>query len=286
MSHSILSSQNTAENLSLLQASSVAYSKSKSGENAITYLLLLLSFAYPIVYLELKNDEVKMLLFGFSFCISVTISLLSGSFKTNTYLGALFKEEFDTRVFNLPWKSTIQKADRREVLQLALQYKGWEVKDWYSSSLNENVNYHSSIAIHQYTNTWWDIELRRYYQCWLASILIFHSLFLLIFLFYVQPNFLTIFLLLFSLLSFYTHFINIIKGNAEVIQKRIRLALLLDYHIRNKNKLSTSELRDIQDEIFLTRQHPIKVPDHIYKKYQKKLNAAIERYMEEVNNLY
>lgn len=281
-----LASQNKPENLRLLEASSVAYSKSKLGENTITYLLLFLSITYPIVYLELKNDSVKIVLFGLSFVIAVLIQLLYSIFKNNTCKGALFKEEFDTFLFNLPWKSTIKRPDRREVLQLALQYNGKEIKDWYSTNFSDKIDNNTVVAILQYSNTWWDIELRKSYHTWLNIILVLHTIFLLLCLFFFSPDFMTIFLLLFSLLAFYIHLINIIRGNSEVIEKRTSIAHHLDTKIQNKEPLSTSELRDIQDEIYYTRQQSIKVPNFLFRKYQSKLNKVIETYIEEVNRNY
>ena len=281
-----LKSQNKKENIRLLEASSVAYTKSKFGENYISYLLLFLSITYPIVYLDLKNDTAKIILLGLSFVISVLIQLLFSIFKNNTCKGALFKEEFDTVVFNLPWKSTIKRPDRREVLQLALQYNGKEIKDWYSTNFSDNIDNNAVVAILQYSNTWWDIELRKSYHTWLNIILVLHTLFLLLCLFFFRPDFMTIFLLLFSLLAFYIHFINIMRGNSEVIEKRTSIAHHLDTKIQNKEPLSTSELRDIQDEIYYTRQQSIKVPNFLFRKYQSKLNKVIETYIEEVNRNY
>lgn len=110
MSISFLSKENEFENIKLLRASTVAYTKAKSGEISITYFLLFLAVAYPVCYLLIKNDEVKFVLFGCSFLLTILIQIFSGRFKGNTSKGAIFKEDFDTIIFDLPWKSTLKKT--------------------------------------------------------------------------------------------------------------------------------------------------------------------------------
>lgn len=282
----ILNNQNSPELVKLLQASTVAYTKAKSGEIKVTYFLLFLSLAYPITYLLIKSEEVKLALFGCSFGLTIFVQIFSGRFKGNTSKGAIFKEEFDTFVFNLPWKSTLKKPDRREVLHLSQQYKGNEIKDWYSPNLSGNIDHNISVAVLQHTNTSWDIELRKSFRRWLTNFVIAYSLILFLCFVLLKTDALTIFLLLFSLLSFFTHFISLYRGHTEAIEKREAISKHLDEIIRNKGIISTEELRDVQDEIYISRQQPAKVPNFFFRWYQKQLNEEAEEYIEEVNNLY
>jgi len=278
--------QNDPENIKLLRASSVAYSKAKSGEIKITYFLLFLSIAYPICYLFIKNDDAKLILFGCSFLLSILIQIFSESTKGNTSKGAIFKEEFDVIVFNLPWKSTLKKTDRREVLHFSQKYKGEVIKDWYSPNLSSSISHNTSVAILQHSNTSWDIELRKIYRSWLINFLIVYSIVLFIFFVILKIDALTIFLLLFSLLSFYNHFITVIRGHSNAIKKREDISSHLDDIIRNKKSIETIELRDIQDEIYNTRKEAAKVPNFFFRYYQKSLNTETEEYIAEVNTLY
>jgi hypothetical protein len=286
MPESILSKQNAEENVKLLRASTVAYSKAKNGEMKVTYFLLFLSIAYPIAYLLFKSEVLKICLFGCSFGLTILIQIFSIRFKGNTAKGAIFKEEFDTIVFNLPWKSTLKEPDRREVLHLSQQYKCNEIKDWYSPNLSKNIEHNIAVAVLQHSNTSWDIELRKTYRKWLTNIIVGYSMVLFLCLVILKTDALSIFLLLFSLLSFFTHFISLIQGHSRTIEKRELISKQLDDIIHLKKSTSTEVLRDIQDEIYLTRQESAKVPNFFFRWYQKQINAEIEEYIREVNNIY
>lgn len=286
MINKIVLNQNDPENVKLLRASSVAYSKAKSGEIKITYFLIFLAVAYPICYLFIKDDSVKLTLFGCSFLLTILIQFYTSSFKGNTSKGAIFKEEFDIIVFNLPWKSTLRKPDRREVLHYSKLYKGAEIKDWYSPNLLSDIDRNIAIAILQHSNTSWDIELRKTYRRWLINILALYSIILFTVFVILKIDALTIFLLLFSLLSFFTHFISLINGHSSTIDKRETISKHLDDIIRTKKYVTEIELRDIQDEIYSTRQEATKVPDFFFRLYQKQMNAEAEEYIAEVNSIY
>lgn len=284
--HSILSTQNDNEHIKLLRASTSAYADAKNGEIKITYLLIFLSVAYPVAYIFLKDETAKHILFGCSFGITVLVQIFSGTFKSNTSKGAIFKEEFDTSIFGLPWKSTLKKPDHREVSHYSNQYKGNEIKDWYSPNLIPTISNNTAVAVFQHSNTSWDIGLRKIYRKWLTNFLVFYSVILFVLLVINKVDALTIFLLLFSLLSFFTHFISLIRGHSSAIDKREAISNILDDIIQNKKYIGTSELRDIQDEIYNTRQEAAKVPNFFFRWYKRQQDADAEDYINSVNNIY
>jgi hypothetical protein len=286
MNDFFLSRQNDVENIKLLRASTVAYTNAKNGEIKITYFLLFLAAAYPIGYLFIKDENMKLILFGCSFLLTVLVQIFTGKFKGNTSKGAIFKEEFDTIIFNLPWKSTLKKPDRSEVLHFSQLYKGAEIKDWYSPNLSTEIDSNISVAILQHSNTSWDIQLRKTYRRWLTNFIVAYAIVLFGFFVVMKVDAMTIFLLLFSLLSIFTHFISLIRGHTVTIGKRETISKHLDEIIRNKKFIGTNELRDIQDEIYSTRQEAAKVPNFFFRWYQKQMNEEAEEYISEVNNIY
>lgn len=281
-----INNQNSPELIKLLKASTVAYSKAKKGEIRITYFFLILAFAYPISYVLIGNEDVKLILFGCSFILTLFVLIFSNSFKGDTSKGAVLKEEFDTTLFKLPWKSTIKKTDHTEISKLSLRYRGKEIKDWYSPSLSEDISHNISIAVFQHSNTSWDIELRIKYRSWLIGFVVAYTIILWIFLIYNNADGKTIFSTFFSILSFYTHFINLIRGHSETINKRKEISALLDDIIHNKKHITTEVIRDIQDEIYFTRQESAKVPNFFFRIYQKQMNMVTEDYIQSVNKLY
>lgn len=247
---------------------------------------MFLSIAYPIAYIFIKDEGTKHILFGGSFSISVFVILFSGVFKGNTSKGAIFKEEFDTSLFGLPWKSTLKRPDHSEVSHYSKQYTGAEISDWYSTNLSQAIPNNIAIAVLQHTNTSWDIQLRKTYRKWLIYFLLGYSAVLTILFIVLHVDPMTVFLLLFSVLSFYSHFATLIKGHSSAIEKREAISKHLDEIIQNKKYISIDELRDVQDEIYITRQEAAKVPNFFFGWFKKQLNDEAEDYIKSVNERY
>jgi len=286
MPHEILSKQNDDQHILLLRASASAYKNAKKGEIFITVFILFLAVAYPISYVFLKDETAKLILFGCSFSITIIIQILSGILRDNTSKGAIFKEVFDTSVFGLQWKSTLKKPDTSDVIRYSKKYRGGEIRDWYSVNLSSSVPGSIAVAVFQHTNTNWDIQLRRKYRKWLVRFLLVYSIALLILMVVMKVDALTIFLILFSLLLFYNHFINLIRGHGAAIHRRDSISKHLDIIIQKKKEVSITELRDVQDEIYYTRQESAKVPNFFFNWYKRSMNDDAEDFIKSVNRIY
>ena len=284
--NSLLKNQNEPELLKLLRASSVAYSKAKVWELKFSYSLILLSVAYPISYVFIKDESIKLTLFGFSFFLTVLIEIITDKLKGNTSRGATFKEEFDIILFDLPWKSTLKRPDHSEVSKLSTEYKGKEIKDWYSCNLSSSIPHNIAVAILQHSNTSWDIELRKSFKDLIIYILFAYTISLFAFIVIMKIDGLTMFFIAFSVLSFYTHFISLLRGHTSAIEKREDISKHLDEIIRSKQNISVENLRDIQDEIYSTRNESAKVPNFFFRLKYKRMNAITDDYIESVNNIY
>lgn len=282
----ILNEQNDVALIKLLRASTVAYTKAKIWEMQFSYSISFLAIAYPISYILLNDETVKLTLFGFSFFLTVLIQLITGKLNGNTSKGAIFKEEYDTILFGLPWKSTINKSDHSEVSKLSLQYRGSDIKDWYSNNISSSIPRNLAVAILQHSNTSWDIELRKLFKNWIIGILIAYSILLFAFIVILKVDGLSTFFIAFSILSFYTHFLSLIRSHNLAINKREHISTHLDEIIRSKQNIPIEHLRDIQDEIYSTRQEPAKVPNFFFRLHHKRLNLMAEDYIESVNMIY
>jgi len=281
-----LKRQNDAELIKLLKASTVAYQKAKYWEIRITYFLIALAFAYPVSFIVIQNEKVKLILFGCSFGLTIFVQLFYDTFKGNTSKGAIFKEEFDVILFQLPWKSTFQKPDHKDVSKFSIQYKGVKIMNWYDTNLSENIPVNVAIAVCQHSNTGWDIDLRKNYIKWLKGFLICYTIGLSVFFVVMDVNAVTIFSVGFSILSFYTHFFTLIRGHAGVIKKREAISQKLDDIILYKKETTIRELRDIQDDIYITRQEPAKVPNFFFRLYKTSLSQQFDDYIQSVNKIY
>ena len=278
--------QNQTENIELLKASNVAYTNAKSNEFKFSYVFIALGVLYPIAYILLKSEDVKHGLFAVSLCMTVFYQLFVNWFKGNTTLGALLKEEFDINVFGLPRKFLNSDLEPIDIGRLAKQYEGGEIKDWYSPNIKGKIPKNTIIAICQRINCKWDIDLRREFNKLMILIVITHFIVMLILGFLVIREFLTTFLLMFSLASCYTHFITMVRGNFSAISKRGKIIVKLDSYINHKKDFLTENLRDVQDEILSARQEPAKVPDFYFKKFNHQFQLDHEKYIELINKLY
>ncbi len=277
--------QNKPENIELLKASNVAYNNAKSNEVKFSHVFLALGVLYPITYIILQNENAKHCLFAVSLCLTVLYQLLANWFKANTTMGALLKEEFDLNVFGLPRKFLLAELEFVDVSRLAENYKGKEIKDWYSTNISGAISKTVTIAICQRVNCKWDSDLRKEFNKLLITCLISHFLLMVVLGFLVIQDFITTFLLMFSLSSVYTHFITIIRGNISAISKREKIIAKLDSYINYKKEFTIENLRDVQDEILSARQEPVKVPDFYFRKYNLKFQQDYEKYIERVNKI-
>ncbi len=284
--HPILQNQNDPSLVRLLEASTVAYTRAKSWEIKITYLLIFLAIAYPITYVITKSEQTKLILFICSFALAILVQVFMDTFKGNTSKGALFKEVFDIELFDLPWKTTLPRPNSTEIDALAKVYKGQPIHNWYSTLLSPSLPSQVAVAVIQYSNTTWDITLRFQYRRLLIFFVCFYSIILLLLILIEQVDPMMTFLLLFSVLSFYIHFISLIRAHTGVIKKREAISRHLDDLIRNKKEISQTALRDIQDEIYLTRLEATKVPNFFFRFYFKQMNERVDGYVRIVNKLY
>jgi hypothetical protein len=279
----ILTNQNEADALQLLRASTVAYTKAKILENSVFVVLTILALAYPFVLVFNGSDTLKLYLYGWSFLVALLTVFFDDAIKGRTVRGAIFKEEFDTRVLGLPWKSTIPRADMAEVSALAAEYDGPPIRDWYSNSLSNKIPPLVAVAVCQRANSSWDIELRRRYMGFLRFCLGFYTV-LLCSLFVIEKvDARTIFLIGFAILSEYTYVFSVLRGHHAVIAARRPVAEKLDDIILRKRDAGLHRLRDIQDEIFFTRKESAKVPNWFFKLHRVRLERAFEEYIKSVN---
>ncbi len=279
----VLAQQNDKELIKLLKASKVAYANSKRIENITTLFLLMLALVYPVYFVYSSNEDVKLVLFGCTFLIAFLVQVFSGHLKGNTHRGALFKEEFDVALFNLPWKSTLKRPDKAELIHYSKKYRGAPLKNWYPPHISANIAADKTIAICQRINSGWDISLRKKYSVALKTVLIIYTLTLCGFFVVKSVDARTIFAVFFSVLSFYTHFLAILRGHQVVISKREKIRDRLDEMISGTLPINEQALRDIQDEIYLTRQEPAKVPDFFFWLYKKKFNAEYRFFIDCIN---
>lgn len=284
--NNIASLQNSPQLITLLKASSVAYKKAKSIEFTITWSLAVIVVGYPLAYIIFDSEELKLWLFRSAFIITVATWFLASYLKMYTKKGAVLKEEFDTKLFDLPWRFMLKKIDPIEINKLAGQYRAAEPENWYPSNISPNIPRQAAIALCHRVGCTWDAELRTQFNRTLSVILIVYisSIFILVGI--KAPNNNAIFLLFFSSLTFITHFLTLIRGNTTTLKRREEIAGTLHDSLLSKKFLGEEGLRDVQDELLTIRQEPSKVPDSFCSKHNPKISKRMESYVETINKLY
>lgn len=278
--------QNREELLRLLKASSVAYQKSRTKEFMIGYVLFFLAIAYPICYMVFEDPKLELYLFGASFFVTIIAWSMSDYFRGNTEKGALLKEKFDTTLYNLPWKFTLDQPDEVDIISLEKEYEGEDPVDWYPGDISERIPQNNIIAMCQRISSSWDIKLRWRYRLFLYVFIgvYWAIIFTSIVVFSIDGH--KMFLIFFSTLAFYEHIIGLIRGNTYVIKKRRELVARLDDYINNRKVVPDSALRDIQDEIYFIRQEPSKVPSYFFKSFNPKIKEIMKEYVQKTNKIY
>jgi hypothetical protein len=286
--HTILTHQNDETQITLLKASSIAYKNAKSKEFLFSYALAFLALAYPVVYIFIKDENIKHSLFALSLFITVTTWVTADYFKGNTTKGALIKEQFDISLYNLPWRFTLQKPNQDDILALAKQYKGKDeaLQNWYPPNLLETIPTNTAIAICQRISSAWDIRLREFFNIVLYFILGIYTFGVLLLWAFNSVDSRTIFLLYFSTLSFYSHLITMTRGHKAAIKKRKEITAKLDSHIERKEPFTEQQLRDVQNELYYIRQESSKVPDYFCKKQNGKIAVLFQEYVQKINGIY
>ena len=283
--HHLIEKQNDPSFIKLLRAASHAYTRAKLFEVVFLRLMFGIAMCVPVVYLY-QNTVTAKLAFGLTaFLMTIFIQLISVFIKSNVSKGALIKEKFDTDLFGLTWKPTVAKPDQLEIEKLSLGYGGRKLVDWYPVNFNSDLPDSVVIAACQRINAEWDVWIRMSFCRFLYIVMTGFSLILLMAILYFNADGVSILPLLFSSLSFYLYFINQVRGHKAIIETRKNISAIIDKYITQERKEPSVELlRDIQDDILSTRKMTIIVPNFYYKFFHKKINEAINLYVEDVNS--
>jgi hypothetical protein len=268
----------------LLKASIVAYSKAKSKEYFLVWVVIVLAFAYPWMYYY-RHEQV-IILFIISFSFNIVGIFLSIVYKAETKEGAFFKEQFDREIFGFETPSLGHYLEDK-IANYELNYKGAGTQNWYSTNLPETFSKNKVIAICQLTNTNWDVAARKRFQLVCIAGLSIFSVYLIVFFIFWKPSWDIMFLTCYSCLSLYTYIANIMKGNLICIESRKAVSVELSKLVYNKgNDPDIQQLKEIQKDIYITRTEQIKVPDTIYRFFKKATEKEHMLLMERINSYY
>ncbi|WP_146210281.1 S-4TM family putative pore-forming effector [Vitiosangium sp. GDMCC 1.1324] len=261
--------QDLEENLERLAALRALYSRAKSVRGASALVATLLAVASPLVTLYWPKGSAGLALGALVWAL-VELVLLDGLEEKNRQEAALIQEEFDTRVFGLPWNEALGARPAPELVVAAGKAgKGDpKLKGWYAdvSRLPRSL----AILLCQRSGLAWDHRSRAWYQTFLAAVALLLALGAVALAMGTRQS-LTEFLVNFALpvLPAVQHAIKTFKAHrrAGAEQERLRdeLASAWEGGLASGGNLHEAQLRRVQDRLLLLRREQTPIPDVLYR---------------------
>lgn len=262
--------QNKVEFIQLLTAQRNAYSKAKKYQ-IIEVIALLLSIALPFRTMFDKNLTKNLFLFGF---IWLLFYLTLEYFRKKRILqGAKIQEEFDTRLFKLPW-NTIKcdnKVKSETKVKLADKDQSGDFKNWYSTEITNEIPHNIAVLLCQRINCSWELDLRRKFLFFLLSLAFIYYLIMVLFSIYTDYNIYEFLLFISPSSAFIVYIIKNGRAFKNQYDRKNNVLEKIDGILEGlpEGSLPSIEtLRQLQDEIFQSRIVSENIPDWFYKRFK------------------
>lgn len=279
--NTILVDQNKPELIKLLKAQRVAYTEAKRIQN-IEWWVQIISLISPLVGILVLPRIYEQ---GFIYLTTVLLIFYAITYilgKNKTKEGANIQEQFDTKIFNLPWDSFLvgDKVDTHRIIELSRNYKKDDLKDWYSKEIKPDIEERVAILICQNINLTWDSSLRKRFINYFTIFTITYCFIFLIIIFCKNLGFqesTNLFLPVFPYLLFAV--INISNQNEILLKKKIvkdKIRDCLEKYKQYSQQPSIEELRSIQNLIYNERSKPEKIPNWFYRRYKENMESTLD----------
>jgi hypothetical protein len=271
--------QDTEENLERLAAQRTLYSRAKSVRGASALVATLLALASPPVTLYWPKASAGLALGALIWAL-VEMVLLDGLEEKNRQTAALIQEEFDTRVFGLPWNDALGSRPAPEVVvDAGKSGKGDpRLKAWYPdvSPLPRSL----AILVCQRSGLAWDRRSRSWYQTSLAAVVLVVVLGAVALAMGTKQS-LAEFLVSFALpvLPAIQHAIKTFKAHSRAGAEQERmldeLASAWEGGLASGGNLPDAQLRRVQDRLLLLRREQTPIPDFLYRLLRSRFEATM-----------
>jgi|GEM_PF-7038310 len=199
--------------------------------------------------------------------------------------GARAQEEIDTQLFDLPWNDNLvpeREVNPDFVLQAAPKSKKdpKRFKEWYSVGTATSASYNAQVLKCQRENISFDYLLRKKFTSCLFWIMVWGIVLVLGCGLVIKEPTLVWLLNIVLPVSGFLYFVGTswfdnsqtMKDHEKMEQAvRIKLQKLL----KRKNSIDKTDLREIQDFIYRTREGKTIIPNSFYEKYRDELDNLI-----------
>ena len=264
--------QNEIKSIELLKAQRTAYSQCKFCHILDLFSLILAGIA-PIIVLIDKNLVDFLGAIGVIWTVIYLVAERYRRLKTEQ--GAKIQEQFDTELYGLPWNNNLCRTKIPIDIQqdLAAKYKNNDLSDWYSKEIGSQLPIEIAIILCQRINFSWELNLRKRFVTFLVIILILYYGSFIFICIYKNLGIYDVLLLLVPSLSFLIYSVqNSLSLQSHIKSKTETLNIIdnkLDEYKQNRLLPTYTDLRQIQDVIYIERTVPEKIPDWFYKWYKQ-----------------
>ncbi|MDY7229904.1 S-4TM family putative pore-forming effector [Hyalangium rubrum] len=271
--------QDLEENLERLAAQRALYSRAKAVRGASVLVVTLLAIGSLPVAIYWPKASAALGLFALLWTL-VELVLLDGLEEQNRQKAALIQEDFDTRVFGLPWNPALGVRPIPEaIVDAGKPAKGDPIlKGWYADA--GPLPRALAVLASQRSCVAWDHRARHLYQFLLASIalvLVVAAVALAL----ATNQSLSSFLVGFAvpLMPALQHTIKTFKAHrrAGAEQERFieELSSTWEEGVTNGGAIPDAKLRLVQDRLLLLRREQTPVPDYLYRWLRSRYEAAM-----------
>jgi len=260
--------QNSDKNIRLLSSQRYYYTQAKKNRILKLFCSIVLVFFSPIILLNLPTARDPLCFIG---AFGIILTFVIDFFENNNIKRAAnIQEQFDTEIFGLDWNEIL--IGKKEPIEIIIsgdkKFKEDKANlhNWYGNL--QGIEYPYSVLVCQRSNLVWDWRLRKKFAIIMLVLLtLILSLGVLIGLITKLP--LKTYLMGILIPSIPALFF----GLKEVIE-HFRIAsektslMNLTNSLLEKSSMPNSDLRQIQDKIYVLRTKSALVPDWFYKKYR------------------
>jgi hypothetical protein len=271
--------QDLEENLERLAAQRALYSRAKAVRGASVLVVTLLAVGSLPVAIYWPKASAGLGLFALLWTL-VELVLLDGVEEQNRQKAALIQEDFDTRVFGLPWNPALGARPMPEaIVDAGKPGKGDpSLKGWYADA--GPLPRALAVLASQRSCVAWDHRARHLYQLLLASIalvLVVAAVALALATNQSLSNFLVGFAV--PLLPALQHTIKTFKAHRRAGSEQERfieeLSSTWEEGVANGGAIPDAKLRLVQDRLLLLRREQTPVPDYLYRRLRSRYEVAM-----------
>lgn len=278
--NTILENQKSEDALRALLAQRNAYAKAKRIYWFEAIIIINAIAATIVIPFDANYKEAVAIISIFA---AIIIIVSTSYFGQQTKIGAGLQEVFDVDLYEIEWNKTLA-GKRTSINEQFFQTAGSDMnnidKCWYSKSIISEIPREMAVILCLKCNSLFGIHQRKLYRNTLIFFLSTYYIGSVILCLAFKLELYAFAINLAPSVPFLNLMINKIKSHTDVYNRyKIIDDLIADYIEKfngSKTPPTNTELRALQDLVYLNRLIPVKIPNWFYKRFNKKSNNIVD----------